>query len=423
VNLRAIGCNFRTASVEVREKLAFSPEQQQKALLEFSARYGAESVLISTCNRVELYISRPVTEESFTAGLAAEFLAEQHHLNAEQILPHLYETSNHEAIRHLCRVTASLDSLIVGEGQIAGQVKQAFEQAKQLGTTGPLLNTLFQHALQTAKRIRSETGISQGHVSVSSVAVDYVRQVFDNFADKTVLIIGAGKMGRLTLKHLQELRPGKILVTNRSPEKAIELAKRFDGYPRPWEQLEAAMIEADIVLSTTGAAEPIMPAKRYAEKIYPFRTSTQVVLDIAVPRDFDPTIHDGDRVCVFNIDDLTRIREQTLAARKKHVSAAEVIVDQELKRFLEDWNRRRSGPVIGQLTAEIDKVRAEVLGPLLTKLNGKLTPEERKSIEYAFRLFQNKLLHGPIAALQDANREGQGSNLLEAIKKLFRLQG
>jgi glutamyl-tRNA reductase len=423
VNLRAIGCNFRTASVEVREKLAFTPEQQQKALLELSARYGAESVLISTCNRVEMYISRPVTEDSFTTGLAAEFLAEQHHLPVEQILPHLYEAQNSEAIRHLCRVTASLDSLIVGEGQIAGQVKQSFEQAKQLGTTGPLLNTLFQHALQTAKRIRSETGISQGHVSVSSVAVDYVRQVFDNFADKTVLIIGAGKMGRLTLKHLQELQPGKILVTNRSPEKAIELAKLFNGYARPWEQLEPAMIEADIVLSTTGAAEPIMPAKRYAEKIYPFRTSTQVVLDIAVPRDFDPAIHDGDRVCVFNIDDLTRIREQTLAARKKHVAAAEVIVDQELKRFLDDWNRRRSGPVIGQLTAEIDKVRAEVLGPLLTKLNGKLTAEERKSIEYAFRLFQNKLLHGPIAALQDASREGQGSNLLEAIKKLFRLQG
>jgi glutamyl-tRNA reductase len=147
------------------------------------------------------------------------------------------------------------------------------------------------------------------------------------------------------------------------------------------------------------------------------------VLDIAVPRDFDPSIHDGDRICVFNIDDLTRIREQTLAARKKHVIAAEAIVEQELKRFVDDWNRRRSGPVIGQLTAEMDKVRAEVIGPLLSKLNGKLTADERKSVEYAFKLFQNKLLHGPIAALQDASREGQTSPLLDALKKLFRLQG
>jgi glutamyl-tRNA reductase len=423
VNLRAIGCNFKTAPVEVREKLAFNTEQQNKALLELASRYGAEAVLISTCNRVELYVARPTAEAPFSIGLAAEFLAEQHNLTAEQILPHLYETENTETIRHLSRVTASLDSLIVGEGQIAGQVKQAFELARQLGTTSTLMNTLFQHALQTAKRIRTETGIAQGHVSVSSVAVDYVRQVFDNFADKTVLVIGAGKMGRLTLKHLEELQPGKILVTNRSPEKAIEVAKLCHGEAMPWEQLDEAMIRADIVLSTTGAPQPIMPAKRYAEKIYPFRTSTQVVLDIAVPRDFDPSIHDGDRICVFNIDDLTRIREQTLAARKKHVIAAEAIVEQELKRFVDDWNRRRSGPVIGQLTAEMDKVRAEVIGPLLSKLNGKLTADERKSVEYAFKLFQNKLLHGPIAALQDASREGQTSPLLDALKKLFRLQG
>ena len=423
MNLRAIGCNFRTATVEVREKLAFNPDQQQKALLELASRFGAEAVLISTCNRVELYVSRVQSELPFDLGLAAEFLAEQHTLTAEQILPHLYESQDADAIRHLCRVTASLDSLIVGEGQIAGQVKQAFELARQLGTTGPLLNTLFQHALQTAKRVRTETGIAQGHVSVSSVAVDYVRQVFDHFDDKTVLVIGAGKMGRLTLKHLEELHPGKILVTNRSPEKAIEVAKLCNGQAIPWDQLDKAMIEADIVLSTTGAPQPIMPLKRYHEQIRPYRSSTQVILDIAVPRDFDPKIHDGDSVCVFNIDDLTRIREQTLSARRKHVAAAEVIVESELKRFIDDWNRRRSGPVIGQLTAELDRVRAEVVGPLLTKLNGKLNPEERKSVEYAFRLFQNKLMHGPIAALQDASREGQTNTLLEALKKLFRLQG
>jgi glutamyl-tRNA reductase len=339
------------------------------------------------------------------------------------VSPVLYEHVNTDAVAHLCRVTASLDSLIVGEGQIAGQVKQAFERAQHLGATGPLLNALFPHALRSAKRVRTETGIAHGHVSVSSVAVDYVRQVFDHFGDKTVLVIGAGKMGRLTLKHLQELKPRRILVTNRSPEKATELAAVCGGTAVPWDRLDAALADADIALSTTGAPQPIMPASRFAATVAPHRTRTLVVLDIAVPRDFDPAIHDGDRVCVFNIDDLSRVREQTLAKRRRHVSPAEGIVAAEVRRFVDDWERRRSGPVIGQLTAEVDKLRAEVVTPLLTKLNGKLTADEKKQVEGAFRLFQNRVLHGPIAALQEAHREGQGGTLLEALKKLFRLQG
>jgi len=337
------------------------------------------------------------------------------------ILPHLDEHADADAVRHLCRVAASLDSLIVGEGQIAGQVRQAFELARKLGTTGPLLNTLVPHALRTAKRVRTETGISQGHVSVSSVAVDYVRQVFDHFGDKTVLVIGAGKMGRLTLKHLRELRPGRILVTNRSPQKAVEVAADCGGKPVPWEQLDDALVQADIVLSTTGAPEPVVPRKRFEERVLPRRSGTLVVLDIAVPRDFDPAVHDGDRVCVFNIDDLTRVREQTLSERRRHVAPAEAIVEAEVRRFAEDWSRRKSGPVIGQLHAEASKLRTEVLTPLLAKLNGKLSPEEKKAVEYAFQLYQNKLLHGPIAALQEASRQGEGPTLMEAIKRFWGL--
>ena len=422
MNLRAIGCNFRTAAVGLREKLAFDDAKHHKALRELSSRFGCEAVLLSTCNRVELYVARGPNEAPFDAGLAAEFLGEIHGIPHTTITPLLYEHVNPHALQHLFRVTASLDSLIVGEGQIAGQVKQAFELARQLGTTGPLLNALFPYAMRTAKRIRTETGITKGHVSVSSVAVDYVRQVFDHYGDKTVLVIGAGKMGRLTLKHLQELRPGQILVTNRSPEKAIEVAAMCGGKPVPWDQLDDALVQADIVLTTTGAPEPIMPRRRYYEKVLPRRSGTQVILDIAVPRDFDPAIHDGDRVCLFNIDDLTRIREQTIAQRQRHTAPAEVIVEHEVKKFLEDWNRRRNGPVIGQLTAEVDKIRTEVLGQLLPKFNGKLSDAERASIEIAFRQFQNKLLHGPIAALQEASREGQSGTLLESLKKLFRLE-
>src|SRR5262245_42645684 len=182
-----------------------------------------------------------------------------------------------------------------------------------------------QRAATVAKRVRTETGIAHGHVSVSSVAVDYVREVFEHFGDKTILVIGAGKMGELTLKHLRQLAPERILVTNRSPEKAAEVARGCGGQPVPWEQLDDALASADIILSTTGAPEPIVTRRRWDDVLPKRSGGTAVILDIAVPRDFDPRIHDGDRTCLFNIDDLKRIREQTLAGRRKHVAAAEAI--------------------------------------------------------------------------------------------------
>jgi glutamyl-tRNA reductase len=318
-------------------------------------------------------------------------------------------------------VAASLDSLIVGEGQIVGQVKAAFEAARTLGTTGPLLNALYQHAQKTAKRVRTETGIAEGHVSVSSVAVDFVRQVFDHFGDKTVLVIGAGKMGRLTLKHLRDLQPKQILVANRSPEKANEVAGECGGKPVAWDRLDDALIQSDIVLSTTGSPEPIVTEKRYAAIRHRRAGRTTVILDIAVPRDFDPAIHDGETTFVFNIDDLKGIREQTLAKRRAHVERAEAIVAEEADRFVDDWDRRKHGQLIARLTAEFETKRREVLAPLLSRLNGKLTEKERQDIEGAFRLFQNKLLHGPISALGEASREGDRRALLEAVRRLFHL--
>jgi glutamyl-tRNA reductase len=422
MNLRAIGCNFRTAAVDLREKLAFDDAKQRDAITALAARFGCEVTLLSTCNRVELYVGRQLGETPFDLDLAAEFLGEVHRVPSEVVRPLLYEHADEQAVRHLSRVTASLDSLIVGEGQIAGQVKKAFELARGLGCTGPLLNALFPHALRTAKRVRTETGIARGHVSVSSVAVDYVRQVFDHFADKTVLVIGAGKMARLTLKHLEALRPKRILVTNRSPAKAAEVAAGCGGVAVPWGQLDDALATADIALSTTGAAEPIMPRERFERHVAPKRAGgTLVVLDIAVPRDFDPAIHDGDTVCVFNIDDLTRVREQTLAGRKKHLAPAEAIVEAEVRKFADDWQRRKSGPVIHQLRTQVDAVRVEVVAPLIGKLNGKLSDADKAYIEGAFRLFQNRLLHGPIAALQDAGKDGDTKKLLDAVKKLFGL--
>src|SRR5262245_12720291 len=259
MKLLLVGCNYRTAPIDLREKLAFEGPKLSAALRELESRYGCEAVILSTCNRVELYLARAHDQPLPDHGVIAEFLGECSPLaprvdvtsrsELTTLAPYLYFPQNGDVIRHLFRVVASLDSLIVGEGQIAGQVKRAYELAHEHGTVGPILHALFQHANVVAKRVRTETGITRGHVSVSSVAVDYVRQVFDHFDDKTILVIGAGKMGELTLKHLRDLKPRRILVTNRSPEKAQAVAEGCAGQPMPWETLDDALAEADIVLS------------------------------------------------------------------------------------------------------------------------------------------------------------------------------
>lgn len=418
-----VGCNYRSTPVDVRERLAFEGDKLPAALHELECRFGCESVILSTCNRVEMYLARTDSHFAPHSDLIAEFLGEIHGLSPQAILPHLYQHTNVEAVRHLFTVTSSLDSMIIGEGQIAGQVKQAYELSQAHDAVGPYLHQAFQAALKVSKRVRTETGIAHGHVSVSSAAVDYVKQVFDHFKDKTILVIGAGKMGELTLKHLQELNPKHILVTNRSAQKAIEVAEEFGGLPIPWEDLDEALARADIVLSTTGATEPIMTRERY-KRVLAKRTGGRVViLDIAVPRDFDPDIHDGDRTCLFNIDDLTRLKEQTLAARRKHIPPAKNIIEQEVKRFQKDWSRRQNGPIIAKLKQDSEGKRQAVVEGLFKKLNGRLTEDDRKEIEYAFYLFENRLLHGPISALAEETQELQDRHtLLEALRTLFRLR-
>jgi glutamyl-tRNA reductase len=419
--LLAVGCNFRTAPVDLRERLAFDGDRLPRALEDLTTRYGCEAVVLSTCNRVELYLARPGAHVALDSALLAEFLAEFHRVPVAELRPHLYEHHQADAVRHLFRVVASLDSLLVGEGQIAGQVKRAYELALARAAVGPLLNALFQHARQVARRVRSETGISHGHVSVSSAAVDYVRQVFERFDDKKVLVIGAGKMGELTLRHLRQLAPRRILVSNRSPEKAAAVARGCGGSAVPWEQLDDALARADIILSTTGAPEPIVSLERYRRARARGSGGPVVILDIAVPRDFDPRIHDGDTTCLFNIDDLKRIREQTLRDRRKHIGPAEAIVEQEQKRFLSDWKRRRNGPVIARLTQDFEAKRQAIVRQLLNRLNGRLSDADREQIEGAFRLLQNQFLHGPISALTEEPHEGGSHTLLEALRKLFRL--
>ena len=422
MNLLLVGGSFKTMPIEMREKLAFDGPKLPAALNELSARFGCEAAILSTCNRVEIYVARAGAATALDADLIAEYIAEFHQLPYDQIRASLYALTNEDAVKHVFRVASSLDSLIVGEGQIAGQVKQAYESAQGGGTAGIVLHSLFQQALAVAKRVRTQTGISKGHVSVSSVAVDYVRQVHDHFGDKTVLVIGAGKMGALTLKHLRELKPERILVTNRSPEKAQDIAKECGGSAIPWDQLDDALVEADIVLSTTGAPEPIMTRRRFDGILARRSRGTMVILDIAVPRDFDPRIHDGDRACLFNVDDLKRIQEETLKERQEHVKPAEAIVEQDVARFLSEWRRKKNGPIIAQLRQEFEKHGMAVSADVLAKFNGKLSEEDKKYLEGAIKLVLNRILHGPISALAEEVPEPSKHTLREAMMKLFRLE-
>jgi glutamyl-tRNA reductase len=419
--LLIVGCSYRTAPVEVRERLAFGQDRLLPALDQLVAHCHCEAIILSTCNRIELYLARDDGGEGPDSVAINQYLSGFHRVAIRDFSSCLYEHRQADAINHLFRVVASLDSMIVGETQIAGQVKHAYEVARERGTAGPALHALFQRALLVAKRVRTETDISKGHVSVSSAAVEYVRQVFDHFHDKTVLVIGAGKMGELTLRHLHGLRPQQIWVVNRNTAKAADVAAACGGRVSPWEQLDERLAQADIVLSTTGAAEPIVSLERYERIRRRRRGGPVVILDIAVPRDFDPRIHDGETTCLFNIDDLHRIREQTLAERQKQVAPAEVIVTNEVRRFLKEWTRRHHGPIIARLTADFETKREAIVQQLLSRLNGRLTEDDRLYVEGAFRLLQNQFLHGPISALADEPHDAPSHTLLEAIRKLFRL--
>jgi glutamyl-tRNA reductase len=422
MNLLIVGANFCTAPMHLRESLAFDREKLPRALNELTVRYGCEVVILSTCNRVEVYLARYQSEIAPDAALITEFLAEVHGIPIESLLPCVYSHAGIAAVQHLFRVVSSLDSLVLGEGQIAGQVKRAYEQAKQLGTVGPVLHGLFQHARQVAKRVRSETGVSQGKVSVSRLAVDYLTEVFDHFHDKTVLVIGAGKMGSLTLRQLKALKPGRILVTNRSPQKAEQVAVGCGGLAVVWSDLDRAMAKADIILSTTGAAQPIVTLESFRQ-ILPQRHGRPVaIIDIAVPRDFDPRIAELDLVnLLVNIDDLHAIRDKILKTRSKHLPAAEAIVSAEQARFFKEWNRRQSGPAIARISQDWDAIRHQVQMHCFNKLNGKLSEEDKAIIEGAFKLLQNKLLHGPISVLREEAHKESNRGLLDAIYKLFRL--
>jgi glutamyl-tRNA reductase len=420
--IEVVGCSHHGTSIAVRERLAFSPEQVREALDHWRRVFkGVEAVLLSTCNRVEIYAA---TEAESGPGLdqVAGFLARFHGIESREIAEHLYEYTDEAAVQHLFAVASSLDSMVLGEPQILAQVKAAYQTAAEQDTTGPLLHGMFQAALHVARRVASETAIHQRRVSVPSVAVaDFARQVFERFDDKHALVIGAGEMAEECLSYLRDEKIGQVTVVNRGFDRAAELAGRFGGKAAAWDDLSRALADADLVVSTTGAPEPVVTAERFS-RVEPQRFERPLlILDLAVPRDFEAAIGDRPNVYLYSIDDLQAACQRNRAQRDRELPAAMHVVEQETTRFMAEMRRHAVGPVIARLRQGWEKPKDEELDRLLNKLP-QLDDRARDEIRRSFDRLVNKLLHPPLESLRDESRAGGSRGLLEALAKLFRLK-
>jgi glutamyl-tRNA reductase len=422
MKLQMVGCSHHTASVEVRERLAFSREQAVEALARFRNRYPqAEAVLLSTCNRVELYFASEAAEACPSHHDAVTFLAEFHGVAAEELFNALFERTGEDFVRHLFTVAASLDSMVVGEAQILGQVKQSYELATTESATGPLTNAAFQAALRVAKRVATETAIQQKRVSIPSVAVaEFAKSVFERFDDKQVLVIGAGEMGEEALRYLIDEGARNISIVNRSRARAEELASRLRGQPREWSELHSLLVEADLVVSATGATEPIMTAGGFRSIVEERYQRPLLVLDLAIPRDFEPEVGELTGVYLYSIDDLKAACEKNRREREQEWPRAERIIEEETQRFIADLHHRATAPTIKRLKSRAEEVKGEELVRLLNKL-GPIDPKMQTEITTTLDRLVNKLLHPPLESLRDEAQQGAPHGLLEALKRLFRL--
>jgi glutamyl-tRNA reductase len=423
MKLQMIGCSHHHSSLAVRERLAFTPEESAQALVQLRERFPlVETVLLSTCNRTEIYTAAGEGSVAPSHEEIAQFVADFHRLPIYEIFDDLFARTGEDAVRHLFTVAASLDSMVVGEPQILAQVKQAYEMAKQRESAGPLTHGIFQTAARVAKRVATETKINQRRVSVSSVAIgDFARDIFETFDDKKTLVIGAGEMGEETLRYLQSEGAHDVTVVNRNFQRAEQLAMRWQGRAEPWDNLQKLLVDADLVISTTGASEPIVSFDLFHQVEQSRYQRPLFVLDLAVPRDFDPAIGGCLGVYLYSIDDLQAACERNRRERDKELPAAIHIVEQETARFMSDWSQRSMAPIIKSLRDGWHQPKDDELRRLFNKLP-ELDERAREAIGQSFDRLINKLLHPPIESLRSEAEKGPPHGLLDALKRLFQLK-
>jgi glutamyl-tRNA reductase len=417
-----VGLNHKTAPISLLERLAIAEEQSAKALHQLlNYEHVVEGVILSTCNRIEVYAG--VTKFHGGAQDLRNFLAEFCHVAPEDFSDHLYTYHDEGAVRHLLRVAAGIDSLVIGESEILGQVRRAYAVAEQESATGRLLRMAFVSALRTGKRARSETGIGRNPASISSAAVDLARRAFANggLAGKSVAIIGAGKMGRLAARSLAAAGATDVVIINRSEDRARALARAFGGRVGSFDALHDILETTDIVISSTTSPATVLDRSTVSAALEARRRPTPLfIVDIAVPRDVDAAVGDLPGVILRDIDDLRGVAETARGTRVGEVSAVEAIIAEELNRFM-SWERAgASAPIAAALRAKGERITAAEIDRIGAELES-MTPRQRAAVEQLAHRVAAKVLHGPLSKAKELAGSAQGHLYLVAVRELFEL--
>jgi glutamyl-tRNA reductase len=425
MTLALYGINHKTAPIDLRERVAISPTDLPEVTRALAAVPGvAECMIVSTCNRVEMLtvLDSAQTDTANAASADADlagFLHRQFGLDPALLAPHIYRHTDQDAVRHLFRVAASLDSMVVGEPQILGQVKEAYAVARTAGTIGGELEHLLQATFAAAKRVRTETEIGANSVSIASVAVELARKIFGSLNGRTVFLVGAGKMSELAARHLVQQGAGAILVTNRTQERARQLAAPFNGRVIPFEKLYEAASEADIVISSTGAPHPIFRREHGQTFMHRRRNRPMFFIDIAVPRDVDPAVNQIEGIFVYDIDDLQQVAASHMAERGRQAGDAEALVAAEVERFHQRRRTVNVAPAIVSLQQQAEELRQAELRRMHARL-GTLSAEQLAAVEALTRGLVNKFLHPPMQALKQAARDNDSARV-EALCETWSL--
>ena len=422
MKLHLTGVSHKTAPVEVRECLAFREESLPDALTELKSCDGiSEAMILSTCNRVEITVT--TIDRADPQAIIDSFLSRQKAQDSARFASHLYRHEGRDAIHHLFRVAASLDSMVVGEPQILGQLKAAYSMAKDAGCVCGWLDGLLTRAFGVAKRVRSETGIGQMAVSVSYAAVELARKIFGTLENRTVMIAGAGKMSELTARHLRRASAGKshVFVTNRTHERAVEMAALFQGTPVEYTRFIPMLPEVDILIASSAAPHYILHKDEMHRVIAARRNRPMFLIDIAVPRNIEPSVNDLDNVFLYDIDDLQEVVEANLRVRRKEAERAEALVAEEVDRMMARLRVAEVTPTIVALQKLLEEIGAGEMEKVRRRY-GPLTEQQEEAFTFLARGIINKIAHGPIAELRSQAGQPDSAHLVALVKKVFHLQ-
>ncbi|HWB98619.1 MAG TPA: glutamyl-tRNA reductase [Bryobacteraceae bacterium] len=420
MKLLLTGVSHKTAPVEIREQMAFSEPLLAEALQDLKAQEGVtEAMILSTCNRVEITVA---CEDGCDPHAVVDgFLAEFRRISAGTIEPYLYRYEGRDAIHHLFRVASSLDSMVLGEPQILGQLKAAFAAAKSEGALCGWLEGLLNRAFSVAKRVRSETGIGQMAVSVSYAAVELARKIFGSLNHRNVMIVGAGKMSELAARHLRRSGSSRVFVVNRTYERAVEMAALFQGTPVEYDRFLGMLPEIDILIASSGAPHYILHKDEMQRVISVRRNKPVFLIDIAVPRNIEPSVNELDNVFLYDIDDLQEVVNANLRERQKEAQHAEEMVRQEVERMMVRIKVQEVTPTIVSFQEQLEQIRLAEVEKVRRKY-GPLTPQQEEAWEMLTRGIINKIAHGPISEIRQQAGNPDGAHVIAAIRKAFHLQ-